>query len=96
MITPESPKVNPTNEKVKALVAKSNIGKFSTRSGFSMSALSGKETKLAFSELGYQIEPEERGATFLKMQGKPGITTWKLVAIPLLLFCVLASNADVI
>jgi hypothetical protein len=32
-----------------------------------MSALSGKETKLAFSELGYQIEPEERGAIFMKI-----------------------------
>ena len=61
-----------------------------------MSALSGKETKIAWSELGYQIQPEDRGAVFLKMQGKPGVTIWNLVAIPLLLFCLLASNADVI
>jgi hypothetical protein len=97
-----SPMINPgdspatPNSKTKALLATSPIGKFSTRSVFSMSALSGKETKIAWSELGYQIQPEDRGAVFMKMQGKPGVTIWNLVSIPLLLFCVLASNADVI
>lgn len=90
---PSSPN---TNTKAKALVSQSPIGKFSTRSGFSMSALSGKETKIAWSELGYQIQPEDRGAVFLKMQGKPGVNIWNLVSIPLLLFCLMASNADVI
>jgi len=84
------------NSKTKAQVAASPIGKLSKRSAFSLSALSGRETKIAWSELGYEIEPERRGAVFMKMQGKPGVIIWNLVAIPLLLFCVFASNADVI
>ena len=32
----------------------------------------------------------------MKMQGKPLVTKANLIAIPLLLFCVLASNADVL
>ncbi len=85
-----------SNSKTKALLATSPIGKLSKKSVFSLSALSGRETKIAWSELGYEIEPERRGAVFMKMQGKPGVKIWNLVAIPLLLFCVFASNADVI
>ena len=50
--TPKSPIKPPSKAAINA-GNKSPFGKFSTRSGFSMSALSGKETKLAFSELGY-------------------------------------------
>lgn len=96
LITPEPSIENSANAKTKAIIKQSPIGKFSTKSGFSMSALSGKETKVAFSELGLAIEPEDRGPIFLKMQGKPGVTMWNLVAIPLLMFCILCSNADVI
>jgi MFS family permease len=32
----------------------------------------------------------------MKMQGKPGVVIWNLVAIPLLMFCLLASNADLL
>ena len=96
-VTASGPKSNAgSNSKTKALLATSPIGKLSKKSVFSLSALSGRETKIAWSELGYEIEPERRGAVFLKMQGKPGVKIWNLVAIPLLLFCVLASNADVI
>lgn len=97
-----NPTINPgdvpttPNSKTKALLATSPIGKLSKHSAFSLSALSGKETKIAWSELGKDIQPEDRGAVFMKMQGKPGVIIWNLVAIPLLLFCVLASNADVL
>jgi hypothetical protein len=71
------------------------FGKLSSRkSAFSLSALSGKETKLAFSELGQDIAYEERGAIFMKMQGKPGIVKANLIAIPMLMLCVMFSNAD--
>jgi hypothetical protein len=71
------------------------FGKLSSRkSAFSLSALSGKETKLAFSELGVDIAAEDKGAIFLKMQGKPGISKANLIAIPLLMLCVMFSNAD--
>lgn len=32
----------------------------------------------------------------MKMQGKPGVVIWNLIAIPLLVFCLLASNADLL
>jgi hypothetical protein len=62
----------------------------------SFSAITGKETKLAFSELGNQIKPEDRGAVMMKMQGKPGVTFANLLAIPLLVLFILTSDADVI
>ena len=52
--TPKSP-LRPSKPAINAGSKSPLFGKFSTRSGISMSAISGKETKLAFSELGYQI-----------------------------------------
>lgn len=40
------------------------------------------------------IAAEDKGAIFMKMQGKPGIVKANLIAIPLLLLCVMFSNAD--
>ena len=57
----------------------------------------GGETGVVFSEQNYIPEPgQTRAITFLKMEGKPGITKANLAAIPLSLLFVMLTGADVL
>jgi MFS family permease len=64
------------------------------------SHLSSGSTQLAFSEedpdfvVGYS--GEKKGALFMGMHGKPGVTKLNLFAIPLLMFLLMLTDADVI
>ena len=66
-----------------------------------MSSMGGKslggETGVVFSEQNYVPEPgQTRAITFLKMEGKPGITKPNLAAIPLSLLFLMLTGADVL
>lgn len=65
-------------------------------SGLSQSVLTGRETAVAFSELGKDIPKEKLGGVFVGLQGKPGVNVWNLAAIPLLVFLTLSSDSDAI
>ena len=68
------------------------------RSGRSIGGRSiGAETGVVFSEQNYAGEPgQEKGISFLKMEGKPGVRKANLAAIPLSLFFVMITGADVL
>ena len=54
------------------------------------------ESKVAFSDANYlPKEGQEEGARIGRMFGKPGITIWNLLLVPLCLFMSLLSGADV-
>ena len=61
------------------------------------SALSSGTTVVAFSEHNYPVaEGQSQPVTFLKMEGKPGITKTNLIMIPLTVFMTMGTATDVL
>ena len=83
---------------VSPLMAKKD-GKFGKLSSqMSVSGMSvGGETKVAFSDADYlPKQGQEEGARIGKMRGKPGVTIWNLLLVPLTLFFTYLTGADVL
>jgi len=84
---------SPKSKSGKSTGSEKKFGKISDK--MSISALSMAESKVAFSDANYMpAEGQQEGARIGKMRGKPGVTIWNLLLIPLGLFFSLLTGND--